>query len=168
MKFLILFFITISLTSYAQLERSILNTGGRSAKNLSFTFNQRKRIDYSIGEPVTFTQLANGKRINNGFIQPSNIVPISSGANNTGASTTLVANVYPNPNDGSFTISVNSLPLEYFNVQLIDSRGRLINTFRMENEILRITKLDLQTGIYFLNFYDSKGSFLLQKNISIL
>jgi hypothetical protein len=154
--------------SNAQIERSILNTAGRSAKNLNFSINQQKRIDYSIGEPVTFTQLANGKRINNGFIQPSTLIPISSGGSNNNASTALVANVFPNPNDGSFTIAINSKPLEYYNVQLIDARGRLVSVFKMENETLRITQLELPTGIYYLNFYDSKGSFLLQKNISIL
>jgi hypothetical protein len=161
-------FLLISFLSNAQIERSILNTAGRSAKNLNFSINQQKRIDYSIGEPVTFTQLANGKRINNGFIQPSTLIPISSGGSNNYASTALVANVFPNPNDGSFTIAINSKPLEYYNVQLIDARGRLVSVFKMENETLRITQLELPTGIYYLNFYDSIGSFLLQKNISIL
>jgi hypothetical protein len=153
---------------FAQVERSVTNSAGRVAKNLNFSLSQQKRIDYSIGEPVTYTQLANGKRINNGFIQPSTLIPISSGGSNNNASSALVANVFPNPNDGSFTIAVNSTPLEYYNLQLIDARGRLVSIFRMEQDTFRITKLELPIGIYYLNFYDSKGSFLLQKNISIL
>jgi hypothetical protein len=168
MKVLILILLLSPILTFGQIERSLINVAGRTAKNLNFSFNQQRRIEYAIGEPITFTQLTNGKRINNGFIQPTSNLPLSSGGSTVTNSTALIAHIFPNPNDGSFTIELNSPPLDYYAVQLIDLRGRLIEVYRMEETTLRITKIALPTGIYLLNFYDSKGTFLLQKNISIL
>lgn len=168
MKVLFIILLLCPLLTFAQIERSVLNVAGRTAKNLNFSFTQKRRIDYAIGEPVTFTQLANGKRMNNGFIQPTSNLPLSSGGSTPFSNATLIASVFPNPNDGSFTVEVSSTPIDYYNLQLIDLRGRLIEIYRMEEATLRITKIALPTGIYILNLYDSKGAFLLQKTISIL
>jgi hypothetical protein len=164
---LCLFFTLASfLYGFGQIERSILNTCGKVTSTATLSLFPQKKIEYSIGEPITFSQLSSGKIINNGFIQPDGKIEIGTGSN--GSTTQLIPSVFPNPSDGSFSISINLEPIPYIIVHLIDSQGKLIQQFRMEEQSLRVTELKLSTGIYFLNFYNSTGVFIVQKKLTIL
>ncbi len=168
MKILYLFLIiSVEYLVFAQQDRKVLATSGRVAKNLNQSLFQTKRIEYTLGEPLTLTTLSNGKRINSGFIQPDSNLPIlnpSVSATNTAA---LNAIIFPNPTDHYLSIQTNFTPDNHFDIQLINLNGKLLYIYQMNSNQLRISNLSLPSGLYFLNFYDSYGKFLLQKELII-
>ncbi|MFM7005948.1 MAG: T9SS type A sorting domain-containing protein [Flavobacteriales bacterium] len=151
----------------AQQDRKVLATSGRVAKNLTPSLFQTRRIEYTLGEPLTFTTLANGKRINCGFIQPDANQPILNPNGGASAASALSAVIFPNPTDHYVSIQTNFAPDQHFNIQLIDLNGKLISVYQMSSNQLRINELILPSGLYLLNFYDPHGKFLLQKELSI-
>lgn len=167
MKTAFIFSLCISSFVVAQQERKVLATSGRVAKNLTPSLFQTRRIEYTLGEPFTFTTLANGKRVNSGFIQPQDNVPISNPNGGSIGTAALSAIVFPNPTDHYVSIQTNFAPDQHFNIQLIDLQGKLISLYQMSTSNLRINELNLPHGIYLLNFYDPSGKFLLQKELSI-
>jgi hypothetical protein len=156
-----------SQTLYAQQERKVLATSGRVAKNMTPSLFQTRRIEYTLGEPFTFTTLANGKRVNSGFIQPNANIPIANPNGGAIGTAALSAIVFPNPTDHYVSIRTNFAPDQHFEIQLIDLKGKLISIHRMNANELRINDLQLPSGLYLLNFYDPNGKFLLQKELSI-
>lgn len=154
--------------THAQQDRKVLATSGRLAKNLNQSLFQTRRIEYTLGEPFTITSLSNGKRINSGFIQPDFNLPISNPSGGTTNTSALNAIIFPNPTDHYISIQTNFAPDLHFDIQLIDLNGKLISIYRMSSNLLRINNLSLPSGLYFLNFYDSYGKFLLQKELTIL
>ena len=74
---------------------------------------------------------------------------------NTGLQT---LSVFPNPNKGRFTVSLNTLDSQYIDINVFDLRGRLIisksyiNTTNHFNETVDLH--NLQSGMYLLNVSD--------------
>jgi hypothetical protein len=152
---------------YAQQERKILATSGRVAKNLTPSLFQNRRIEYTLGEPITFTTLNSGKRINCGFIQPDENKPVLNPNSGASGGSALSAVIFPNPADQFVSIQTNLVPDSHFDIQLINLNGKLISIYRMSSNQFRISDLTLPSGLYLLNFYDPNGKFLLQKELSI-
>jgi hypothetical protein len=63
-------------------------------------------------------------------------------------------NAYPNPSDGIVNLSSAVLPGTNFNVQVIDSRGRLVAN---ENNMMVLDLTHLENGVYFMNLYPEIG-----------
>jgi hypothetical protein len=167
MKIIFSFFIGASMFAHAQQDRKVLATSGRVAKNLNQSLFQTRRIEYTLGEPFTITSLSNGKRINSGFNQPDVNLPISNPSGGATNSSALNAIVFPNPTDHYLSIQTNFAPDTQYDIQLIDLNGKLISIYHMNSNQLRINDLSLPSGLYLLNFYDSYGKFLLQKELTI-
>lgn len=55
--------------------------------------------------------------------------------------------VYPNPNDGSFTVKLSGEIVPY-TLEILDQAGRLIETIRGKEEIVNINRSHLITGTY--------------------
>lgn len=76
--------------------------------------------------------------------------------------------IYPNPNNGTFTISFNPRSGEDIKVEVLDIRGRDIfnKTFSSTNQFNEIIQLiSAQSGVYLLNI--SEGSYKANKKIIV-
>ena len=76
--------------------------------------------------------------------------------------------VYPNPNNGTFSISFNPRSGEDINVEVYDIRGRAIftkayNGTNRFDEVIRLS--NAQSGVYLLNIFD--GSYKVTKKIVV-
>jgi len=160
-------FTLIGTITFAQPARKILATSGRVAKNLNPSLFQTKSMEYTLGEPITMTSLTNGKRLNCGFIQPDGNFAVANPSLGAGNTAVLSATLYPNPTDHVLSIQTNFAPEVHFEIQLIDLNGKLLSIYQMNSNLFQICDLSLTSGIYLLNFYDSFGKFLLQKELSV-
>ncbi|MGL5889406.1 MAG: T9SS type A sorting domain-containing protein [Bacteroidia bacterium] len=74
--------------------------------------------------------------------------------------------VFPNPNDGTFTINFISEPSEIFNIEVVNSIGQVVYTEKVANYNGRYNQqLDLSTnadGVYIVNIYTDNGIFQQQ------
>lgn len=68
--------------------------------------------------------------------------------------------IYPNPNNGSFMIKINKNDKESTILDLYTSNGKLISTFKTNNDEINLNDLGLPDGMYFIN------NRKLNKNIS--
>lgn len=76
--------------------------------------------------------------------------------------------VYPNPNQGEFTIKLNSAPPNYLEVEIFDIRGRIIyqNSYQTIDDFKTTVKLtNTQSSLYLLRIND--GSKQATKKIII-
>ena len=67
--------------------------------------------------------------------------------------------VYPNPNNGSFTIQLGEL-VDSYSVQIYDSTGRVIieNEYNQTSELTQTIKMDSpSTGVYFVSIKSNDG-----------
>ncbi|WP_417871215.1 reprolysin-like metallopeptidase [Winogradskyella sp.] len=76
--------------------------------------------------------------------------------------------IYPNPNNGTFSIGFNPRSGEDINVEVYDIRGRAIftKTFNSTNRFDEVIRLsNAQSGVYLLNIFD--GSYKVTKKIVV-
>ncbi|MDG4715277.1 reprolysin-like metallopeptidase [Winogradskyella marincola] len=76
--------------------------------------------------------------------------------------------IYPNPNNGTFSIGFNPRSGEDINVEVYDIRGRAIftkafNSTNRFDEVIRLS--NAQSGVYLLNIFD--GSYKVTKKIVV-
>ena len=57
--------------------------------------------------------------------------------------------IYPNPNDGNFTIKITG-ELQPYTLEIFNSLGGLLGFVNCNDEIVNINRTDLNTGIYFV------------------
>ena len=60
--------------------------------------------------------------------------------------------VYPNPNDGNFTVKVSG-DVQPFTLEIFNDKGRLIETIRGKNEVININETKFVQGAYFVRIY---------------
>lgn len=60
--------------------------------------------------------------------------------------------VYPNPNEGYFTVKVSG-DVQPFTLEIFNDKGRLIKTIRGENEVININETKFVKGAYFVRIY---------------
>jgi len=65
--------------------------------------------------------------------------------------------IYPNPNNGLFTLSFNDITLRQVNI--FDVLGNLVSTFVSVEKEIHINLRDKANGIYFVNVLSDKGQF---------
>ena len=82
----------------------------------------------------------------------------------------ISANLYPNPNNGNFTLAYD-FNKEEVNVKLMitDISGRLVYEKALDelNTLAVINLNDVQTGIYFAQLVSNNGKLLWTKKIAI-
>jgi len=64
--------------------------------------------------------------------------------------------VYPNPNNGSFFVSLYSRAGDVNTLDLYSGSGKLIDTYRSRDNPVHINKSGLSDGIYLLNNHSGK------------
>ncbi len=69
--------------------------------------------------------------------------------------------VYPNPNNGSFTIEIENFESEIFDYRIYDITGKLRQTGKLDSEekIRNIELIDIADGVYFLQISSMKESY---------
>lgn len=74
--------------------------------------------------------------------------------------------IYPNPNDGSFTLNVKKSNFAIYQFEMINSEGIVIYHIpQLRVDEIKINKLDLPPGIYYIRLNDSKS--IITKKIVI-
>ena len=70
----------------------------------------------------------------------------------------ILARLYPNPNNGSFTLAYDLKQMPEATIQLIDISGKLVYTTRIDNlnNLLKINTNDLNDGLYFIRLISNK------------
>ncbi len=68
------------------------------------------------------------------------------------------AKIYPNPNNGDFTLAYDLKNNSQATVQIVDVTGKLVFTTDIDNinNILQINTSQLQSGIYFIQLVKAK------------
>lgn len=68
------------------------------------------------------------------------------------------AKIYPNPNNGDFTLAYDLKNNNQATVQIVDVTGKLVFTTDIDNinNILQINTSQLQSGIYFIQLVKAK------------
>lgn len=79
---------------------------------------------------------------------------------------TVSLNVFPNPNNGLFTIEAQSLNNAPVDVQVFDARGQLIETFRMNGNKQNVDLSNYSSGLYSIRISD--GTSVLIRRVTRL
>lgn len=66
--------------------------------------------------------------------------------------------IYPNPNNGSFFIKLNSTETNINTIELYDLSGKLLNTYKSNSKTVEINNPNLENGIYFINTISNAGN----------
>ena len=74
--------------------------------------------------------------------------------------------ISPNPNNGSFKVTVNTFEdNEYFNVEVLDMKGQIILFFKLNDNDLS-KEINLQNyakGVYLVKIFSSLGNNYIKK-----
>jgi hypothetical protein len=150
--------------SFSQIfpDRVIFSTAGKDLKNSIFnpSAQQNNKITFTLGEPIILVTTIQGKKLNGGFIQPDGIYPVSPSIN-----AMIIQNdpfqIYPNPINDYTNVKSPELWEGNVDIQLIDSQGKLLQTYQMENSNFQIDfENQLAPGNYYLSFYNQQGQLL--------
>jgi hypothetical protein len=76
----------------------------------------------------------------------------------------MEVSVYPNPNNGFFTIELNNHLNEEIDITFISSLGQIVNQQKFNNNIINFNAPYLSSGIYSL-IIKSKNQYLIKKII---
>ena len=160
-----IFICSITYLNAQSFDRKVFASAGRDANN-GLTGLSKRFMTYTIGETIIYKGSNSTRQLNNGFIQPIGITPISPPP----PSGMILANgdiaVYPNPFGTFITLNVSSEIEEAIRVQLIDINGKLI----LQEEILpNQHRLEIPQhcapGTYLLNCYTLSGQFIQQTRL---
>jgi hypothetical protein len=66
--------------------------------------------------------------------------------------------LYPNPNNGTFSINFKSINSIERNVDIFTPEGKLINNYKTNSNVININRPELPEGVYLINSYSKKGS----------
>lgn len=59
--------------------------------------------------------------------------------------------VYPNPNNGNFTVEVHTAgEIQPYMVEIFNDAGRLLGSVNCHNQTVSVNRTDLPTGVYFV------------------
>ena len=75
--------------------------------------------------------------------------------------------IYPNPNNGSFTITHN-LNEENYVLEIIDLMGKVVHQEMLTTTKQEVKTQQLNTGLYFVNFKSTTGELMYSTKISII
>lgn len=169
MKAFIFVFVVVFITivsCYSQsFERKILASAGKDANN-GFIGLSRIFMTYTIGEPLIYGKSNSNFSLNNGFIQPIGISPISPPPPSGMILASGDIAVYPNPFGTYLMLNGQKESEEEVSVQLIDQQGKLImqQVVFPHNYKLEIPQ-QCAPGPYFLNIYTINGQFIQQNRL---
>jgi len=85
-------------------------------------------------------------------------LPHSAGVNNITTATNGF-NVFPNPNNGSFTLNLTAALNEQVQVNVINSVGQTVKEISVATNKTNTVSLDLASGVYFLNATTATGNY---------
>jgi len=83
--------------------------------------------------------------------------------NITEISTNVNFIVYPNPNDGNFTLKITG-EIQPYKIEIYNSLGGLLGYVNCNNEIVNINRTDLNAGIYYVKI-TMNGTIVVKKII---
>jgi len=110
------------------------NGGGRGDEEFSFSYPETDEEFYDNEEILASLNLA---------IESQKITDID-------------FNVYPNPNDGNFTIKIEG-KAESYTVEIFNSMGILIGRVDCDEEVVHVNRADLPSGLYFVKISTEAG-----------
>jgi len=64
---------------------------------------------------------------------------------------TIKPSIYPNPNNGTFFVNINSKQGESGTIDIYSITGKLIGSYNSTNKITQINKPELSNGVYIIN-----------------
>lgn len=103
---------------------------------------------------------------NNLYIDHINLGAINAGIDEQKSD--FVEAIYPNPNNGEFSISVNVIDLRLVNIKVFDMMGKEINTdafiIRVLGRNTLLIKVSMPRGLYFISF-NNEGNITTKKII---
>lgn len=111
------------------------------------------RLSQSVGQSTVHETINNETiMLRQGFQQPN-----SDGyAYN---STSINVSVFPNPNEGKFTVSIRSAREENFTFRLVSISGQLIQSGLIEQSVTQLNVIEkVNSGTYILQVYSEDGS----------
>jgi len=135
-------------STYAQkIVRSSFNAFGNVVENDGLKLSQTagQASNHSV-----FLSTHNGIELRQGFQQVNNnVVPAKSKG--------LKFNVFPNPNDGAFSVTFNERINGELNYQLVDNQGRIFKDDKMTTNGTNHFNFTLPSGSYFLQLNTPEG-----------
>jgi hypothetical protein len=80
----------------------------------------------------------------------------------------ITATLYPNPNNGEFTLAYDLKQTPEATINISDITGNIVYTIQITNEtnLININTNDLRSGMYFIQLY-SKGALLWTNKVMI-
>ena len=109
---------------------------------------------YSVGQIVYTTATGSNGTSNHGVQQPYEIFTVGIDAN---PGINLQLTVYPNPTPSQVTLNIGSRDPANMNCCLYDSRGILLKTQMIREQLTEIPMEDLVPGIYVLKVLDGQS-----------
>jgi len=82
---------------------------------------------------------------------------LPSSAENTITNENNGISIIPNPNNGSFSLNIDSKSGKLGSIELYTISGKLINTFHSNGNMTQISNMCLPNGMYLLNAQTTKG-----------
>lgn len=148
---LLFFLLAYSALNSQSLQRSSINSMGKSSQKGSFILSQ------SVGQSSLTAVFVNENFIRQGFQQKSI---------NTTSQKSFDLLLYPNPNNGEFAFEISGNP-EGLSFLVYDAQGRqVITESKVKNKLTSVTSVDLAPGMYVL-FLNGKSGLLKQQKFTV-
>lgn len=148
---LLFFLLAYSALNSQSLQRSSINSMGKSSQKGSFILSQ------SVGQSSLTAVFVNEKFIRQGFQQKSI---------NSTSQKSFDLLLYPNPNNGEFAFEISGNP-EGLSFLVYDAQGRqVITESKVKNKLTSVTSVDLAPGMYVL-FLNGKSGLLKQQKFTV-
>lgn len=139
-----------TIASYAQtVELSLISTAGGEFKT------DNESLTFTVGEIVTETFTTTDLILTQGFLQPyAETVDIPQATDNE-----FSVSIYPNPASNYFIIDIISENNENYYIDIIDIKGKKINSKNLIEKSTKINISNYQPGTFFVRLINESNTF---------
>ena len=145
-KLLILLLFCFGLAE-ARAQEAVIATGGNAA-------GSGGSASHSVGQIVYTTATGTNGSANHGVQQPYEFFIVGLDEN---PGINLQLNVYPNPTPSQVTLNIGNLDPKEMIYRLYDSRGKLLISSSLREELTEIPTGSYSNGTYLLQVYNGKS-----------